>query len=236
MLTLRRRIGAAVCSVTFTERGDQDHEAGLESGDQDREAGLGSGDSTVARATWLRQVHGKRTLRVTEPGEKCGEPADSVWTTEAGVVLQVHTADCVPIALYGQNLVGPAIAAIHAGWKGLLSGVVASTADAMRSAGATGLRAIIGPYIHAADYEFGQADLTLLTQRYGCAVATRTRQGTPALDLGAATAAALCESAVSLDHDVSRCTATDADRYFSHRARSEIERMVMSVRFGTWVN
>ena len=205
----------ATCRIRFSERCDH----------ADVQAHPG--------ATWLQQEHGRAVVRVNEPGEHCGAAADAAWSTTPGATLHIRTADCVPIALYGASPSEAAIAAIHAGWKGLLAGVIQATAANMQAAGVSGLRAIIGPHIHAASYEFGQSDLAELVKRYGPQVAATTDQGTPALDLGAATQAALAQSGIALDYDLRCCTAANGERYFSHRARGETERMTMSVELLT---
>ncbi len=231
MLTLQRCITArSLGFVSFTDRCDR------------------AGDDPViddpaddSHATWLNQVHGCEVVRVKSPGDQAGVSADAAWTTSPGAALAIRTADCLPIALYGATASGvsaattaaptptPAIAAIHAGWKGLLAGVIQATAAQMRAAGIAGLRAIVGPYIHAASYEFGQSDLDKMLERYGPHVGALTSQGKPALDLGAAALAALNESDIALDYLSHSCTAAASDRYFSHRARGETERMTMTV-------
>ncbi len=218
MLVLHRRVAAEVnCRIWFSER--DDHADGI----------IGADSIASADETWLNQEHGREVVHVNKPGDRCGEPADAAWTTELGAALLICTADCVPISIYGAGPNTTAVAAIHAGWKGLLAGVVQATAAALEQAGVNGLRAVVGPYIHAGRYEFGRSDLDNLVQRYGSHIAASTASGAPALDLGAATLVALSESGVRLDYDLRSCTAANADRYFSHRARGETERMTMGV-------
>jgi len=175
--------------------------------------------------SWLRQVHGDTVLTVDGPGAGAGSKADATVTAEPGCVLAVLTADCAPVALVSPEGVA---AAVHAGWRGLHTGVLQRAVDAARALGATDLRAVLGPCIHAECYEFGAADLDLVATRLGDGVRARAATGGPALDVPAAVAAALKESGVGELDDVGVCTACNDD-YFSWRARKELARQAMVV-------
>lgn len=170
--------------------------------------------------TWLRQVHGARVVTVTGPGEHAGAEADAAVTDCAGVVLAVHTADCAPVVLFDPT--AGVVGVAHAGWRGLVAGVVEGAVDAMVDLGATSVHAVVGPHIRARCYEFGSDDLAAVAARYGDTVRAVTAWDTPALDLGAGVRAALarCRPIFAV-HDVGGCTACEPDRYFSHRARGD---------------
>jgi YfiH family protein len=172
--------------------------------------------------TWLHQVHGARVVRVTEPGEHAGTEADAAVTTEPGVALAVLTADCAPVALAGDRV----LAVVHAGWRGLVEGVLERAVVELRAAGATTIEAALGPCIHAECYEFGGDQLDRVADRLGPGVRSRTTAGAPALDLPAAVRAALDAARVPLLEDVDVCTACSAD-HWSHRARGERERQAL---------
>lgn len=171
--------------------------------------------------TWLTQVHGADVVTVTEPGEHAGVAADAAVTAVPGAALAVTTADCVPVVLLADGAVGVA----HAGWKGLLAGVVGSTADAMAALGHPPTRAVIGPCIRPERYEFGAADLDAVAARWGDAVRGTTTSGTPALDVAAGVRRALAEAGVADVADEGTCTALGADTYWSFRARGEAGRI-----------
>jgi YfiH family protein len=178
---------------------------------------------------WLRQVHGGEVVVALDPadiaGPAPGVAADAVVTTSDGWALAIHTADCAPVALIDERGM---LGAVHAGWRGLAEGIVERTVEVMRSAGAGRIRARLGPCIHAECYEFGEADLAPLVERFGPDVVGETTQGRKALDVPAAVAAALGRVGVEeLVVDPS-CTSCD-DRYFSHRARGEAGRQAMLV-------
>jgi copper oxidase (laccase) domain-containing protein len=119
------------------------------------------------------------------------------------------------------------LGAVHAGWHGLLAGVVAECADSMRALGALDLRAIVGPCIHAECYEFGRDDLARVVAAVGDRAAGVTRDGTVAMDLPAAVASELQRAGVEVSEQIDECTACCSQHYFSHRARAERERHVM---------
>lgn len=171
--------------------------------------------------TWLTQVHGSEVVTVTRPGEHAGARADGAVTAVPGAVLAVHTADCAPVVLLADGAVGVA----HAGWRGLEAGVVGATARALEALGHPPRRAVVGPCIRPERYAFGEGDLERLVARWGPAVRGRTLDGAPALDLPAAVRAALAEAGVDDVDEDGTCTAADAERYWSHRARGEAGRM-----------
>jgi hypothetical protein len=162
---------------------------------------------------WLRQVHGaavvdgSRGVRGSSPLE-----ADGAVTATRGLPLIVQTADCAPLVLATDD----AVAVAHAGWPGLLAGVVEASVEALRGVGKGAVRAALGPCVHPADYEFGRADLDRLVARLGPAVEGRTRTGAPALDMPAAVRAALTRAGVDQLVDVDVCTFASPD-HFSHR-------------------
>lgn len=170
---------------------------------------------------WLEQVHGDRVMTVSSPTDAAGASADAAVTDQLDVVLAVHTADCAPVLLVAD---AGAVGAVHAGWRGLAAGVVQRAVDALAALAPGEVTAILGPCICARCYEFGEAELAQLVERYGSAVAGTTDRGAPALDLSAAVDAALAEVGVAPARRVGECTSCAAGRLFSHRARREAGR------------
>jgi polyphenol oxidase len=164
-------------------------------------------------------VHGAGVVVVDRPGEHTGVAADAAVTASPGCVLAVRSADCAPIVLEGEA----AVAVVHAGWRGLLAGVVGAAARAMERLGAPPVTARLGPCIRPGCYEFGGAELQALTSCFGEQVRTRTTWGTDALDLPATVRRACADAGVLDLRDEAGCTACDR-RWYSHRAHGDTGR------------
>lgn len=203
-------------TVVFTDRSAGDLAVGS-SGVHERRA-------TVAPTpwTWLRQVHGADVVVVTRPGEHAGAEADAAVTATPDCVLVVQAADCAPVALVADGVVG----VVHAGWRGIRAGVLPSAVSAMRALGATGIGAVIGPCIRPGCYEFGSDELDALVTDLGPSVRGTTAAGSPALDVPAAVRASLATAGVVAVDDVAVCTACSVG-HWSFRARGDAERQAV---------
>lgn len=101
------------------------------------------------------QVHSPTVVRVDAPSEGPAPEADGLVTRTPGLLLSVVTADCAPVLLADAK--AGVVAAVHAGWKGLLSGVLeAALVQMLEAGGALGaVHATVGPCIGQASYEVG---------------------------------------------------------------------------------
>jgi YfiH family protein len=177
------------------------------------------GDAPPAGLLRPRQVHGARVVSAAACAD--APEADAVIARAGESAVAVVTADCVPVLAARED--GRAVAAIHAGWRGLAAGVIESGIDALRRAspGAT-LRAAIGPHIGACCYEIDAPVLDAL-RHFDAeldAAITPTRPGHHRLDLGALARAALVRAGVSPDRIGAferACTSCDAERFHSYR-------------------
>ena len=160
---------------------------------------------------WLHQVHGADVVALDRAPSALPE-ADAAVTSRECLPLVVLVADCAPIALAAPGAIG----VVHAGWAGLERGVIERAVTEVRGRGGDPVRAALGPCIHPASYEFGSALLARLVDRLGSAVAGRTADGRPALDVPAGVRAALRAVGVEdiLDIDVNTATSPD---HFSAR-------------------
>jgi YfiH family protein len=112
-------------------------------------ASLGLEGRAFARST---QVHGSAVRFVAGPADAGdGEEFDGQVTCSREVLCAVRTADCLPVALFSPSAAG----VIHAGWRGLEAGVLGAGVEAMESAGAGPLAAVIGPGARSCCYEVG---------------------------------------------------------------------------------
>jgi YfiH family protein len=204
----------------FTDRGDGDFHV-----DQPAEELAALRQRTMQGTwTWLRQVHGAIVVTVTHSGEGAGSSADAAVTVVPGIVLAVQTADCVPVVFVGEGVVGVA----HAGWRGIVEGVLPATVERMRDLGATDILATIGPCIRPSHYEFGAAELDEVAAASSDAVRSVTNDGKPALDMAAAARVALENAGVERVTDLGHNTADE--RFHSHRTRADGGRQVSVVR------
>ncbi len=169
--------------------------------------------------TWLRQVHGPRCVVVDAPGAMAGSEADAAVTTVPGAVLSVITADCAPVLLAAPGVIGAA----HAGWRGLVAGVLEETVSAMRDAGADHISAWLGPCIRGRCYEFGEDELDEASTRLGPEVRTETSWGTPAFDVAVGVQQALRSVGVTDLVDNGTCTAC-SPVHWSYRVRGDVGR------------
>ena len=184
---------------------------------------------------WLTQVHGAEVADVSSPAatvDHSGACADAAVTAQVDVALCVITADCVPIALWSDD--GP-IGIVHAGWRGLLAGVIERSVEAVRkrSGSDAPVHALVGPSIHAECYEFGPCDLDLVAATYGDIVRATTRTGAPALDMASAVASALSGAGAAPwigpgTTAFDTCTACD-DRWYSWRGRRDAGRQALFI-------
>lgn len=121
------------------------------------EHGFGTRHTTwdaAGRLATARQVHSTRCLYVASPG-RAGE-GDALITDRPGLLLGVRTADCVPVLVADPD--HRAVAAIHAGWRGLVAGILSRALEAMSRRFGTESRplmAAIGPAIGPCCYEVG---------------------------------------------------------------------------------
>ena len=111
-----------------------------------------------AEPVWLKQVHGTRVWDADlTPTEEVIE-ADAAVTTKSNTVLTVMAADCLPVLISDPE--GKVIGAAHAGWRGLLGGVLENTVDAMQAkAGLSNggqYLAWLGPAIGPRSFEVGE--------------------------------------------------------------------------------
>jgi polyphenol oxidase len=157
----------------------------------------------------MSQVHGDTVLVVDEVPADI-PVADALITANPDLALVVMVADCIPLLLRSEKLV----AAVHVGRAGLMNSIALKTVAKMRTLGATRITGIIGPAICGKCYEVPQDLYDQVIAKHPLA-SSRTKTGTPALDLPTALIAALTE--VSVPVEVSKsCTLEDED-LFSYR-------------------
>lgn len=175
----------------------------------------------------VSQVHG-RDVYVVEPDDELPlaptPVADALVTTRSDVVLAVRAADCLPVLLTGDGVIGAA----HSGRKGMYAGVVPATVEAMRELGASRITAVLGPYACGKCYEVPAEMRAEVAERVPASSA-ETSWGTPAIDVGAGVRAQLGELGVDVV-DATACT-IESENLYSYRREGPVSgRMAGLVR------
>ena len=167
------------------------------------------------------QVHGVEVARLDSQGAATPREADAIVSVTSLSSVGVVTADCVPLLVATGE--GEAVAAIHAGWRGLAAGVVAAGIGALAARfPGTRLVAAIGPHIGACCYEVDEPVVSALAARFGDAAthsALRpTRPGHGMLELAVLVERDLERTGVTVHGRVpGACTRCDSDRFHSYR-------------------
>jgi YfiH family protein len=177
------------------------------------------------------QVHGSGVALVGPELESAGfdtpetaiPDTDALVTDRPGVALSILAADCVPVAVADPD--GGRVAVIHAGWRGIVAGVVAA---ALEPFGATSaLVAAIGPAIGPDHYEVGQDVAAAVSRAAPSAVRVEDRGGRTFVDLPRTVAGLLQERGVDVVEVAEVCTACEPERFFSYRRDGETGRQAL---------
>jgi polyphenol oxidase len=178
-----------------------------------------------AEPLWLEQVHGTRVLDLDR---EAVEAADGAVTGQAGVACAVLTADCLPVLLCNRS--GSRVGVAHAGWRGLLHGVLPAAVAAFGSS-ADELTAWLGPAIGPAAYEVGAEVRDAFVARAASAEGRfeRNAGGRWQADLYGLARDALAAAGVRLVQGGGYCTFAETGRFFSHRRQAPCGRMATLV-------
>jgi YfiH family protein len=175
------------------------------------------------RLYFLTQVHG-REARLIQGDEDCEwvrqQPGDSVVSRRSDLACCVRVADCVPVLIADRR--SGAAAAVHAGWRGVVAGVVPeAVAELGRQAGGElALVAAIGPHISRQAFEVSVEVASKLQAASSAQQVTLHPDGSrPHVDLGKIIRAQLRDAGVPHDaiDEVPGCTQGQPDLFFSFR-------------------
>jgi len=171
---------------------------------------------------WLKQVHG---TTVVDAGRRPQTPqADAAFSRRKENICAVMLADCMPVLLTDEG--GSVVAAAHAGWRGLSSGVIEAAFSAMQVKGERTL-AWLGPAIGPKVYEVGEEVRAafLEADRFSETAFAPNRPGHWLLDLYAVARQRLAKLGITRIYGGGFCTYTEKDRFFSFRRDKTSERM-----------
>ena len=180
-----------------------------------------------AEPVWLHQVHGTTCIAAAQAPR--GAQADAAWTDVPGVVCAVLTADCLPV--FFCDAAGARVAVAHAGWRGLLDGVLESTVASLRAAGAQELMAWIGPGIGPQAFEVGGEvrDAYLAHDTDAAAAFVRRDNGRWLADLPQLATQRLRSAGLRRIATTVVCTYGDAERFYSYRRDGVTGRMASCI-------
>ncbi len=196
---------------------------------EDRESDVQQNRSLLSKAlalpsapVWLQQVHGIQVVRAELAGED--HIADAATTSEKDVICTIMTADCLPVLFCDRA--GTQVAAAHAGWRGLVNGVLEATRNTFACDGVD-IMAWLGPAIGPDAFEVGKE----VREAYldtDSALATAFAPGKPEkwyLDIYQAARIRLAAIGVSNISGGGCCTYTDQSRFYSYRRDGRTGRM-----------
>lgn len=159
--------------------------------------------------------------------------ADALVTDDPQRAVSIRIADCTPVLLASTD--GRIVASVHAGWRGVISGVAVNALSEMRRMGAGEIVAAIGPCIGFDAFEVGEEVAQEFERVFGddAAIVRRSpaKPGKAHVGLKAALARQLASEGISRDQiDVlPGCTVRDSHLYFSHRRDNGLTGRMMAV-------
>ncbi len=173
-----------------------------------------------AQPVWLQQVHGHKVVladQVSSPVQ-----ADASFTEKPGVVCAVLTADCLPILICDEK--GTKICAVHAGWRGLLAGIISQALSLFNT---PGVYIWLGPAIGPACFEVGAEVRQLFTEKSSkYKTAFKQHKADKYLaDIYQLAKIELISAGVKNIYGGGFCTMTDEQHFFSYRRDGETGRM-----------
>jgi hypothetical protein len=177
-----------------------------------------------AEPLWLEQVHGN-AVHLAQSGTAPVTPprVDAIVTRDADVVLAIMVADCLPVLFATDD--GAVLGAAHAGWRGLVAGVLENTVAAMQAQPAR-IRAWLGPCIGRAHFEVGaEVREAFLSAGDEARHFEPNPLGRYQCDLVGLARARLARAGVVEVSGGSWCTAADPIRFYSHRRDQRTGRM-----------
>ena len=177
---------------------------------------------------WLKQTHSKRVIDAYSGDTGCADQvdieADASWTSKPNIVCAVMTADCLPV--FFTNRSGSRVALAHAGWRGMLNGIISSTQH-KSGIDADDCLVFLGPAIGPDYFEVGdEVRQKFLAKDSRCADAFIKKDVNHWMcDLYKLARIELEQLGI---HNISGgdlCTYSDSERFYSYRRDGETGRM-----------
>ena len=185
-----------------------------------------------AEPVWLDQIHSNRAVKAVTTASL--QQADASYTDDSGVVCAVLTADCLPLLVCSTD--GTQVAAIHAGWRGLLAAVISNTVDAMQipsnsplcKRGARGdLLIWLGPAIGPDCFEVGAEVRDAFLEKSTAFISAfkEKSHGKWLADIYRLARIELAALGIAKVYGGNSCTFTEHERFYSYRRDTQTGRM-----------
>jgi YfiH family protein len=172
------------------------------------------------------QIHSPDVVVADRPWTHADRPrADAIVSRTPWLAIGISTADCGPLLMADAE--AGVIGAVHAGWRGALTGVIEAAIAAMEKLGAdrTRIVATLGPTIRQPNYEVGAE----FVERFLAADASNARFFAPAeraghamFDLGGYIASRLQRAGIGNFEDLGLCTYAEPECFFSYRRTTKL--------------
>ena len=181
---------------------------------------------------WLEQIHSNRAVKAVKTASL--QQADASYTNESGVVCAVMTADCLPLLVCSMD--GTQVAAIHAGWRGLLAGVISNTVNAMqitpnsprcKSEATEDFLVWLGPAIGPDCFEVGAEVRDAFLEKSAEFSSAFKKQGNDKwlADIYQLARIELATLGIATVYGGTHCTVTEHERFYSYRRETQTGRM-----------
>jgi polyphenol oxidase len=169
---------------------------------------------------WLDQIHSNRAVKAVKTASL--QQADASYTHEPGIVCAIMTADCLPLLVCSMD--GTQVAAIHAGWRGLLAGVISNTIVAMQQR--NNLLVWLGPAIGPDCFEVGdEVRDAFLEKSAEFNTAFKKQNNKWLADIYQMARIELAALGISKVYGGTNCTVTEHERFYSYRRDAQTGRM-----------
>ncbi|MCG7372575.1 peptidoglycan editing factor PgeF [Pseudomonas luteola] len=179
-------------------------------------------DSLGCRPAWLKQVHG---ISVVEADPAQVLEADASWTSTLGIAATIMTADCLPVLFCNRQ--GTRVAAAHAGWRGLVSGVLEATAASLESS-PQDILVWFGPAIGPDAFEVGAEVREAFVSEHSqakTAFKPSVNDGRFMADIYQLARLRLASIGIDAIYGGGWCTYTDTARFYSFRRSPQTGRL-----------
>ncbi len=182
---------------------------------------------------WLNQVHGQRVVNAARFADSHADlliDADATFTDRPDHICTVMTADCLPVLICNRK--GTKVAAAHAGWRGLVDGIIENTVASLNE-GPQRLLVWLGPAIGPAAFEVGEdvRDAFITALPASAKAFQPNRSGHFLADIYQLARLRLKAMGIEAVYGGEYCTFTDVNRFYSYRRDGKTGRQASLIWF-----